>query len=174
MKKLLPIFIFISSFTFGQFTISESSDDWKLLGKKQSDISIYINGNKAKITTIDFRNKTIGFDPLSTFKTRGQQNADNLRGEIRKGNEGVKSGNYEFTFNIEPDTLDKLYEVIKSHFDTKTKEMITLTFPEGNLYLDFNSRTAFYAVSIGMDYDGQKIFSAPILKSHVDKLFGKK
>lgn len=173
MKKILLLFILISGFAFGQFTISESSKDWKLLGKKQNDVSISVNGNKAKISLIDVRSKTIGFDPLSTFKSKGQQNIDNLRGEIKKGNEGVKSGTYEFVFNIENETLNNLYEIIKSHFEAKKKEEITLTFPEGNIYLDFNSATAFYAVSFGIDVNGQKIFSSPMFKSQADKIFGK-
>lgn len=174
MKKIFLSLIFCSSLSFAQFTISDSSKDWVLLGKEKSNTSILINGNKAKIKMIDFRSKTMGFDPLSTFKTRGQQNINNLQGEIRKGNEGVKSGYYEFEFSIEPDTLDKLYEVINSHFESKAKELITLSFTEGNLYLDFNSKTMFYAVSFGIDANGQKIFSAPMVKSQVDKIFNKK
>ncbi len=159
--------------TFAQFTISDSSKDWVLLGKEKNDTSILINGSRAKLKMIDFRSKTMGYDPLSTFKSKGQQNMNNLQSEIRKGNEGVKGGYFEFEFSIEPDTIDKLYEVIKSHFDTKTKEVVTLSFPEGNMYLDFNSRTMFYAVSFGMDSNGQKIYSAPFIKSQVNKIFGK-
>ncbi|WP_347217949.1 hypothetical protein [Chryseobacterium sp.] len=174
MKKLLLPFLLCSSLAFAQFTISDSSKDWTLLGKEKSNTSILVNGDRAKIKMIDFRSKTMGYDPLSTFKTRGQQNIDNLQGEIRKGNEGVKSGYFEFEFSIEPDTLDKLYDVINSHFESKAKELITLSFPEGNLYLDFNSKTMFYAVSFGIETNGQKIFSAPMVKSQVDKIFNKK
>ena len=174
MNKKILLFIVFSSFAYGQFTVSDSSKDWVLLGKEQSNTSILINSDKAKLKMIDIRSKTMGFDPLSTFKSKGQQNADNLRGEIRKGNEGVENGYYEFTFKIESDTLDKVYEIIKSHFESKTKELLTLSFPEGNLYLDFNSKTAFYAVSFGIDVNDQKIFSMPLLKSHINKIFGKK
>ncbi|MGU3377394.1 hypothetical protein [Chryseobacterium sp. M5A1_1a] len=174
MKKFLLPLLFFSSMTFAQFTISESSNDWALLGKEKSNTSILVNGERAKLRMIDFRSKTMGFDPLSTFKSQGQRNIDNLQGEIKKGNEGVKAGYFEFEFSIKPDTLDKLYEVIKSHFESKTKESITLSFPEGNLYLDFNSKTMFYAVSFGIESNGQKIYSAPMVKNQIDKIFGKK
>lgn len=174
MKKILLLLIFCYGLTSAQFTISDSSNDWLLLGKEKSDTSILINGNKAKLKMIDFRSKTMGFDPLSTFKSKGQQNVDNIRSEIRKGNEGVKGGYFEFIFSIEPDTIDKLYNVINTHFENKTKESITLSFPEGNLYLDFNSKTMFYAVSFGIDANGQRIYSAPFVKSQIDKIFGKK
>ena len=178
MKKLLQITIFccvlLSQSLFSQFTISDSSSDWKMIGKEVSDTSILTNGNKAKLVMIDFRSKTMGYDPLSTFKSQGQRNVDNLNSEIKKGNEGVKNGHFNFIFNIEPNTIDKIYEVISDHFETKKKEEITLTFPEGNIYLDFNSKTLFYAVSFGIDQGGQKIFTAPMIKSQINKLFGKK
>ncbi|MGH1520589.1 hypothetical protein [Chryseobacterium sp. JK1] len=174
MKKIFLFIVLNSSMAFGQFVVSDQSSNWHILGKEVNDTSILINTDVAKIKLIDFRTKTMGFDPLSTFKTKSQQNINNLQSEIRKGNEGVKSGFYEFIFKTEPDTLEKLYDVINSHFETKQKEVVTLTFPEGNLYLDFNSRTMFYAVSFGIDSNDQKIFTAPFIKSQINKLFGKK
>ncbi|MEN5308793.1 hypothetical protein ABE425_14850 [Chryseobacterium cucumeris] len=178
MKKVLQTTflccILFSKSLFSQFTISDTSSDWKMIGKEVSDTSILTNGAKGKLKMIDFRSKTMGYDPLSTFKSQGQKNIDNLNREIRKGNEGVKGGYFNFIFNIEPDTLDKLYGLIIDHFETKKKEEITLSFPEGNIYLDFNSKTLFYAVSFGIDQNGQKIFTAPMIKSQVNKLFGKK
>ncbi|MFP7656137.1 hypothetical protein [Chryseobacterium proteolyticum] len=173
-KLILIICILFSHCLFSQFTISDSSSDWKMLGKEVNDTSIFTNGTKAKLTVIDVRSKTMGYDPLSTFKTKSQRNFDNLNSEIRKGNEGVKEGRFNFTFNIEANTLDKIYDIIADHFETRKKEEITLSFPEGNIYLDFNSKTLFYAVSFGIDQNGQKVFASPMIKTQVNKLLGKK
>lgn len=48
MKKLFLLFIFISGFAFGQFTITESSNDWKFVGKLYSHISLHKTDNMAK------------------------------------------------------------------------------------------------------------------------------
>ena len=44
---------------------------------------------------------------------------------------------YEFEFTTEPDTLEKLHGLIKENLEKKKVEILTLTFPEGKMYLNF-------------------------------------
>lgn len=172
MKKLILLFAtIISGITFGQFTVSDSSKNWEKIGSNWASV-LYKNNDKAKIVFDDVRSKKVTtFGDM--YKTDTQKDIKRVADGIQDANEGVKKSNYEFIFSASGNTLNDLYAIIESHFKNKTKEVITLEFPEGNLYLDFNSKTAFYAVSFGIDSEGQKIFSSPFLLKQVDKLFGK-
>ncbi len=173
MKNLLLLLIMISGFAYGQFEVTESSNNWDKIGKTDA-AEIIKNGSLMKVRFIDIQSKLKNNDPLSTFKTQSQRNVDKIETAIIKGNEGIKDGFHEFIFNSEPDTIDKIHAIIIDHFANKKKEELTLTFPEGNLYLLFNSATGFYAASIGIDSNNKRVYSAPMLKAQINKLFNKK
>lgn len=172
MRKIFLLSVFISALSFGQFTITESSKEWDKVGGYWNSVLLYKKGNDAKIRFQDIRSRKV--DIMAPYKSQYQKNNDRIVDAIQDGNEGVKNGFYEFIFSASDDTLDKLYQLIDDHFKNKNKEMITLNFPEGNLYLDFNSKHAIYAVSIGIDKDGQQIFSMPFNLNGARKLFGKR
>ena len=167
------LIILISNVAFGQFEITDSSSNWNKIGKTDA-AEILQNGSLMKVRFIDVQSKLKNHDPFSTFKTQSQRNADKIETAIIKGNEGIKDGFHEFIFNSEPDTLDKIHAIITDHFANKKREELTLTFPEGNLYLLFNSATGFYAASIGIDSNNKRVYSAPMVKGQINKLFNKK
>lgn len=173
MKKILLILVFMSGFTFGQFSVTESSNDWTKLGSSPNDVTIFQNKNFVKIQFEDMRNRTMNYDPLSTFKSPFENKINDIKTEIKKGNEGVKSGYYNFTFTNVDSSLDKLYNLILDKLKTKSKEELTLDFPEGKLYLKFSSHLGIMAVSFGTESNGNVIYSLPLAKGQINKLFGK-
>ncbi len=54
---------------------------------------------------------------------------------------------YEFEFTTEPDTLEKLHGLIKENLEKKKVEILTLTFPEGKMYLNFMKSLGSYYVN---------------------------
>ncbi len=158
MKKSLTVFvILISGIIFGQFTIKESSADWKPVGKLYHHISLYSKDGKAKFIYID-QNKLRA--STSIF---------------------VDDTTYEYEFSTEPDTLDKLYLMIKDHFENKKVEKLTLEFPEGNLYLNFSKNFGSYGLILEFDNESSFIDknstllrnSYPLNMKSVNSLFGK-
>ncbi|HBR10685.1 MAG TPA: hypothetical protein DD740_00445 [Chryseobacterium sp.] len=158
MKKLILLFALIwSAMSFGQFKVSGSSDDWKEVGNSRNQIFLYSKGDKAKIKYLEWNTAVRGnlFDP---------------------------AGIYEFTFSIEPDTLDKLYNIIIDHFNSRKREVLTLEFPEGNMYLNFYSSLGFYGFNFQFDKTNQlsdknsteKRNSFGLDKKQTMKLFDKK
>jgi len=150
MKKLLLLLlIFVSALSFGQFTVS--NNDWKEVGKYFEAIKIYENSDKtkAKIYYLDYN--TIG-------KTQSVLNP---------------SQSYEFIFSTEQDTLDKLHKLIVEKLKEKKKQELVLTFPEGNVILDF------YAVNfISFKFENKqtneqiKRETVGLSLNRVNKLFG--
>ncbi|MCT3662526.1 hypothetical protein CMT45_00820 [Elizabethkingia anophelis] len=176
MKKTLLIFVLISGFTFGQFTVSETSKDWQDVGSYWGSIKLRKSSNKAELLIEDFKS-------VSVTAFESQNKIDKLNRSIENANSGIVNGFRSFIFSIEPDTLDKLYSLIIDHFKTKEKEELTLDFPEGKLYLNFKKVNLIYSVTFGIDNDApnstkssvnRKIYSMPITKGNVDKIFGKK
>ncbi|KNB62161.1 hypothetical protein [Chryseobacterium sp. Hurlbut01] len=151
MKKLILIFLLISRFSFGQFTIS--NDNWNETGKYFEAVKIYENGEKtkAKIYYLDYGNLNASQSIVNP------------------------SQYYEFIFSTEPDTLNKLHKLIIEKLQEKRKQELVLTFPEGNLILDF------YAVNF-MSFKFENKTTSENLKretlglniKRINKLFGKK
>ena len=122
MKKISFILLLISSFTFGQFTVTENSQDWKEIGKYIQALKLYQNSDKtkAKIWYIDF-NSVISTNVLSPTM------------------------DYEFEFSTDSDTLENLYNLIKKTLEEKQEKTLTLDFPEGQMKLNFfKSFGSFY------------------------------
>jgi hypothetical protein len=157
MKKLFLLFILISGFAFGQFKVTESSADYTVVGKSVSGVTISQNGNKAKIDYADY-NTLIG-----------------------KTNVLSPTLFYTFEFSIEPDTLDKMYEIIIDHFITKKVELLTLEFPEGKMYLNFYKSFGTYGFNFKFDNNtttldknaDMKRQTNAISEKQLKKLFGK-
>ena len=104
MKKLLLFAVLISGFVFGQFKITDSSDNWEKVGNVQQFIFLYQKQDKSK-AIIEYRDyTTISTNPF-----------------------GLDLSYYTFEFSTEPDTLDKIYQIIKDHFESKKQETMTLT-----------------------------------------------
>lgn len=173
MKNLIFLMILISGFAYGQFEITDSSSDWKTIGKVDAG-EILQKNNIFKLRYIDYQSKLKSDDPLSTFKSPYQRNVDKLERAIEKSGSNIKSTPYEFEFTGDQTTLDKIFTIVDAHFANKTKEELTLTFPEGNLYLKFASSFGIYAFTLGTDSDNGKIFSQPMTKKQAAKLFGQK
>lgn len=123
MKKLFLLFILFWGYAFGQFTIS--NDNWAEKGKYLQAIKLYQNEDKtkAKIWYIDFN--TV----------------------LQKTNVLSPTMDYEFEFTTEPDTLEKLHGLIKENLEKKKVEILTLTFPEGKMYLNFMKSLGSYYVN---------------------------
>ena len=151
MKKILFLFVFISVFSYGQFTVS--TNDWKEVGKYFEAIKIYENSDKtkAKINYLDYN--TIG-------KSESVMNP---------------SQDYEFIFSIEENSLDKLHKLIVEKLKDKNKQELVLTFPEGDLILNF------YAVNfVSFKFDNKatqenlRRETVGLNINRINKLFGKK
>ena len=116
MKKITLFFaILISGIAFSQFKVTDSSADWTEIGKYLNAIKLYQNSDKtkAKIWYLDF-NTVVG-----------------------RTNVFSPTMDYEFVFSTEPDTLDKLYDIISQKLVDKKNESLTLEFPEGKMHLNF-------------------------------------
>lgn len=173
MKKILLLLILVSGLAYGQFEITDSSSDWKTIGKVDAG-EILQKENTLKLRYIDYQIKLKAADPLYTFKSQNQKNVDKLERAIEKSGSNIKSTPYEFGFTGDQTTLDKIFAIVDAHFANKTKEELTLTFPEGNLYLKFASSFGIYAFTLGTDSDNGKIFSQPMTKKQAAKLLGQK
>lgn len=158
MKKIFLLFILISGFVFGQFKVTESSADYKLVGKHWETIKLYQKEGKAKLEYLDINAVLASpsiFAPVPT---------------------------YTFEFVTDGDTLNKIYEIIIEHFATKKVEQITLEFPEGNMYLSFAKGLGSYGFHFKFDKTNftadksstLKLESYAMAEKHVKKLFGKK
>lgn len=157
MKKILILFILFSGYTYGQFTVSNSN--WTEKGRYLQAIKLYQNADKtkAKIWYVDFN--TI----------------------LQKTNVLSPTMDYEFEFSTEPDTLDKLYDLIKVTLEKKTTEVITLTFPEGIMHLNFMKSLGSYYVNFQFENKSSIIDNNSTSKretyalnlKRLDKFFGK-
>lgn len=118
MKKLILLFVLISNLAFTQFKVTDNSNDWKLVGKNTAavELSMKTDSTKAKIKYID-------------------------TGAILQTNVFSPSVQYQFEFSTEPDTLDKIYNLISQKLKDKAIEVVTLEFPEGKMYLNFDYST---------------------------------
>lgn len=158
MKKLLLLFVLISGFAFGQFEITDSSDNWRKVGNAQAHTILYQKNDNTK-AKIEYRDA----QPLNLF------NPNN-----------IDLTYYTFEFSTEPDTLEKLSQIIKTHFQTKKEEIVTLQFPEGKMMLEFvNSFGTYYSVfkfekaNTLLDKGDKSIKSTMGMKEkHIDSLFG--
>ena len=89
---------------------------------------------------------------------------------------------YTFEFSTDAETLDKIYQIFKDHFDTKKAETITLEFPEGNMVLEFGRAIGgfygnfkFEKANNLIDKGDNSIRSTGALgMKQLNKLFGKK
>lgn len=160
MKKLLILFaLIISGIAFGQFTVSDSSENWEKIGNAYAHTILYQkkDKSKAKIEYRDFQNQ---------FTLAG-------------GN--IDLTYYNFEFSTEPDTLDKMYLIFKDHFASKKVETLTLQFPEGKIIIEFGKALGtYYALmqfekaNILLDQGERAIKSTGSMKEkQIDKLFGK-
>ena len=160
MKKLILLFaLLISGFTFSQFTVSDSSENWDKVGNAYAHTILYQKKDKtkAKIQYRDFQNQFL----LSTSN--------------------LDLSYYEFEFSTEPDTLDKIYQIFKDHYSTKKVGTITLQFPEGKIMIEFGkSLGTYYSLmqfeksNTLLDKGERAIKSTGSMKEkQIDKLFGK-
>ncbi len=160
MKKFIFLFILISGFTFGQFTVSGNSNEWKTIGKHYAAIELLTkkDSTKAIIKYVD-------------------------TGAIMGNNLYTPTDRYQFEFSTEPDTLDKIYEIIVKNLKARKIQTITLTFPEGEMYLNFDYSTfggyyfnfQFDNNSSGLDKNasGAKRNTYALTLERVRKLFNK-
>lgn len=180
MKKLFLIFTLYSSCFFGQFTIKESSNDWKEIGSYWGNIYLLKKDNIAKIKYKDEKaNKP---DITRGFKSQRQINNDRINESIENSSKNITDGFYEFNFSSKDEDLDKLYNLIENHFNEKKQEEITLEYPEGNMYLRFSKQFGIFMVSFGFDKLNEsvnknssysKIYTQGFGLSNIKKLFGK-
>ncbi|RMZ60068.1 hypothetical protein D1632_10795 [Chryseobacterium nematophagum] len=158
MKKvILALLLSTSNLLFSQFTVTDSSDNWNLVGKTPwGGLELYINKNRAKLSYLDANT------PI-----------DNLFSP---------PAYYSFEFSIDNETIEKIYHIIEEHFKSQKKETLTLTFPEGNMYLLFDTAIgsyffAFQFDNLSGDYDKNSEMKrqTPAFKMRqINKLFGKK
>lgn len=160
MKKLILLFtLIISGISFGQFTVSDTSDNWEKIGNAYAHTILYQKKDKTK-SKIQYRD----FQPINLFSTNP-----------------LLLDYYEFEFSTEPDTLDKIYQIFKDHFKTKKEETITLNFPEGNMILEFGKSLGSYYCNFKFDKinslldkgDGSIRMTGAMKEKQLDKLFGK-
>lgn len=159
MRKLILVFMLISGFAFGQFTVTDTSKNWTEVGKYLNAIKLYQNSEKtkAKIWYVDF-NSVISTNILSP------------------------TTDYEFEFSTEPDTLDKLYTLIKDKLEPKNTEEITLDFPEGQMKISVFKTFGNYFANLHFDNKSAILDQNSTAKretygidiKRLNKLFGKK
>lgn len=157
MKNILILFILFSGYAYGQFTVSNSN--WTEKGRYLQAIKLYQNDDKtkAKIWYVDFN--TI----------------------LQKTNILSPTMDYEFEFSTEPDTLDKLYDLIKVTLEKKTTEVISVTFPEGIMHLNFMKSLGSYYVNFQFENKSSIIDNNSTSRretyalnlKRLDKFFGK-
>lgn len=157
MKKILLLFILISGFAFSQFTVSDQTGSWVKVGNYLSLLELYkkSDNTKAKIVYADFN---VALSTTNIFSPTVY---------------------YEFEFSTEPDTLDRLYKLLSSGLDTKREDNIVLTFPEGEMGVNFQKALGKYYV--GFEFKNQsglldknavtKRETYPLNKKRLDKLF---
>ena len=158
MKNITLLFMLISGLAFGQFTVKETSNDWKLIGKHYNNISFFKKDGKAKLVYLDYNTAN------------------------EKININIPTVDYTFEFSTDAETLDKLYTIIKEHFDNNKVETLTLQFAEGKMYLEFYKSLISYNFAFLFDADANvtdknssfKRRTYPLKMNDVNRLFGKK
>jgi len=160
MRKLIIFFFLLTSgIFFCQFTISDTSDNWEKIGNVNAQTFLYQkkDNTKSKIQYRDFQQLNL----LSPNK--------------------LDLNYYEFEFSSDENTLDKIYEIFKDHFNSKKEETITLDFPEGKMILEFGKSLGSYYCSFKFEKinnlldkgDGSIRMTGAMNKRQLDKLFGK-
>ena len=161
MKNYLLIFIFLlSGLCYGQFTVSDSSENWEKIGNVSAHTMLYQKKDKstAKIEYRDFTQLLMGKTSNLDFSY------------------------YEFTFSTSENTISELYQIMKDHFISKKVESITLEFPEGNMILEFSKSLGNFYLNLKFDKantlidKGEKSLktTGSINEKQLEKLFGKK
>lgn len=160
MRKLILVLAFvISGVSFGQFTVSDSSENWEKIGNANAHTILYQKKDESK-GKIQYRD----FQTLNLFSSNP-----------------IIMDYYEFEFSTEPDTLDKIYRIFKDHFNSKKEETITLDFPEGKMILEFSKSLGsffcnfkFEKINTLLDKGDSSIRTTGAMKEkQLDKLFGK-
>lgn len=160
MKKFILLFtLIISTTVYSQFTVSDSSENWDKIGNAYAHTFLYQKKDKTK-SKIQYRD----FQPINLFSVNQ-----------------MDLNYYEFEFSTEPETLDKIYEILKDYFKTKKEETLTLDFPEGKMILEFGKSLGSYycnfkfeKVNTLLDKGDTSIRTSGAMKEkQVDKLFGK-
>ncbi|CAA7195447.1 hypothetical protein [Chryseobacterium potabilaquae] len=88
---------------------------------------------------------------------------------------------YTFEFSIDNETINKIYNIIDEHFKNEKIETLTLTFPEGNMYLYFDTAIGKYFLAFQFDNlsgildknSETKRETAAFKMRQINKLFGK-
>jgi len=152
MKNLILVFTLFSVCVFSQFKVTESSEDWQIIGNHYNTIYLYKNNNKAKIHYLEI-NSVLNKNPTE----------------------------YDFIFSVDDKTLDEIYKIIEEHFKTKKEETLTLEFPEGKMYLNFFNSLGYTFVfqfdknnGIVDKNNSAKLETYGLNINRVNKLFGKK
>lgn len=174
MKKAILLFgVFFAQIFYGQFTISESSNDWEKVGSYWGNIFLEKKKDKARIKFKD--QAADNFSPFDSFRTKRQVEDRKFDKALENIQEGRVAGFQVFEFSIEDDTLDKLWEIIEQHFETKTKEELKLDFKEGAMYLNFGRSFGMYSMRFGFEgRNGNKIYTQAWNKSNLRSIFNKK
>ncbi|WP_313100549.1 hypothetical protein [Epilithonimonas sp.] len=160
MKKIHLLLILISGFAFGQFTIKDSSDNWEKIGNAYAHTILYQKSDKTK-AKIEYRD----FQSFNLLQ-----------------NNDLSFSYYVFEFSTNSETLDKIYQIFKEHFESKKVETITLEFPEGNMILEFDKAIGGYYGSFKFDKSNHLIdkgdnsvrMTGALNMRLLNKLFGKK
>ena len=139
MKKLLLIFTFINGLAFGQLQIS----DWKTIGKVGNRIALSENEGKVKLSFL---------------------NSDNLLFSDVTG-----TPERTFIFTATEKDLEDIYNVIKKTYEAKEVKEINLSFPEGDIVLNFYKGFGGYA----LEYKTKEGNTFPMGMKEVNKIFGK-
>jgi hypothetical protein len=160
MNKIILLFaLIISGVSLGQFTVSDSSENWEKIGNVYAHTILYQKKDKTK-SKIQYRD----FQPINLLSVNA-----------------LILDYYEFEFSTEPDTLDKIYGIMKDHFHNKKEETLTLDFPEGKMILEFGKSLGSYycnfkfeKVNTLLDKGDTSIRTSGAMKEkQLDKLFGK-
>ena len=156
MKRLLLLFTIISALMHAQFEITDSSDNWDKVGSAQAHTILYQKKDKsrAKIQYRDFQNQSLN---------------------------NMDYSYYEFEFSTQPDTLDKVYQILSDHFANKKEETVTLQFPEGKMMIEFARSFGLYYALFRFEKNNTLIdkgdrslkSTGGMTEKHVKKLFGK-
>lgn len=168
MKKTnLILFIIMMNFCQAQFTVSETSTDWKRIGDAGT-VFLYTKDNLLKIKMTDGRNDQKLSDVVNPSRTV----FDDIYKNQKKANEGIKSGYYEVIFTSPNQSNEDLYNLIMEKFKEKKVQEITLDFPEGKLYLKFHKDIFQYLFNFGIETNGSIIYSSNLGEAGVRNAFG--
>lgn len=161
MKKVVLFFALIwSAMSFAQFKVSGSSTEWKTIGKYLAviELSTKTDSTKAMIKYLDYD-------------------------AVLQRNIFSPTVDYSFEFSTDKNTLDDLYNLITDKLKNKKIEVVTLDFPEGKMYLNFDYSTfsGYYMTfqfdnnSLGLDKNssGSKRSSYGLTLDRINKIFGK-